>query len=75
MWRENGLRDDPPGVYMDQLIWYDQNLQQDAFIKGAAIFLAGTTDRQWESYDIIGHKSGRMADLLMQYLQVHPPAG
>jgi len=59
---------------MDQLIWYDQNLQQDVFIKGAAIFLAGATDRQWESYDIIGHKSGRMADLLRQYLQAHPPA-
>jgi hypothetical protein len=75
MWRENGLRDDPPGVYMDQLIWYDQNLQQDAYIKGAAIFLAGTTDRQWASYDLIGHNAGRMADLLMQYLQAHPPAG
>lgn len=73
MWVENGLRDDPPGVYMDQLIWYDQNLQQDEYVKGAAIFLAGTNDSQWESYDIIGHNAGRMADLLLQYLAVHPP--
>jgi hypothetical protein len=75
MWVDNGLRDDPPGVYMDQLIWYDQNLQQDDYIKGAAIFLAGTGDSQWVSYDIIGHNAGRMADLLLQYLEVHPPAG
>lgn len=73
MWTANGLRDDPPGVYMDQLIWYDQNLQQDDYVKGAAIFLAGTSDPQWFSYDIIGHDAGRMADLLMQYLSVHPP--
>jgi len=71
MWQKSGLRDDPPGVYMDQLIWYDQNLQQDSYIKGAAIFLAGTNDRQWDSYNILGPKAGRMADLLQQYLEVH----
>lgn len=72
-WLENGLRDDPPGVYMDQLIWYDENLQRDDYIKGSAIFLAGTNDARWESYDILGAGSGRMVDLLRQYLQVHPP--
>jgi hypothetical protein len=73
MWRDNGLRDDPPGVYMDQLIWYDQNLQQDAYIKGAAIFLVGTNDEKWRSYDILNPKGGRMGELLTQYLQAHPP--
>lgn len=72
-WRANGLRDDPPGVYMDQLIWYDQNLQQDDYIKGAAIFLAGSNDDRWASYDILGPDAGRMGDLLQQYLEVHPP--
>ncbi len=73
-WLANGLRNDPPGVYMDQLIWYDQNLQQDDYIKGAAIFLAGSHDRQWDSYDILGPGAGRLPDLLLQYLEVHPPA-
>ena len=73
MWKANGLRDDPPGVYMDQLIWYDENLQQDDYIQGAAIFLAGTNDPQWETYDILGNGSGRMSELLSQYLVVHPP--
>lgn len=73
-WLANGLRNDPPGVYMDQLIWYDQNLQQDDFIKGAAIFLAGSNSPQWASYDILGPGAGRLPDLLIQYLEVHPPA-
>ncbi len=72
-WIDNGLRNDPAGVYMDQLIWYDQNLQQDAYIKGAAIFLAGSHDKQWDTYDILGPRSRNMADLLSQYLQAHPP--
>jgi hypothetical protein len=72
-WLANGLRNDPPGVYMDQLIWYDQNLQQDDYIKGAAIFLAGTNDKQWESYDILDDGAGRLPELLTQYLEVHPP--
>jgi hypothetical protein len=72
-WLANGLRDDPPGVYMDQLIWYDQNLQQDSYIKGAAIFLAASNDDRWKSYDILGPNAGRMGELLQQYLEVHPP--
>jgi len=72
-WLENGLRNDPPGVYMDQLIWYDENLQRDEYIKGSAIFLAGSNDEQWDSYDILGQDAGRMFDLLTQYLEVHPP--
>ncbi len=66
-WLVSGLRDDPPGVYMDQLIWYDKELRQDNYVKGAAIFVAGASPG-WESYDILG----RTADLLQQYLEVHP---
>ncbi len=73
IWLDNGLRNDPPGVYMDQLLWYDQNLQQDNYIKGAAIFLAGGDDPQWASYNILGPGTGRLADLLQQYLTVHQP--
>jgi len=72
-WLSNGLRNDPPGLYMDQLIWYDENLQQDSYIKGSAIFLAGTSDSQWESYNILGEGSGKMLDLLTQYFEAHPP--
>ena len=73
-WLLNGLRNDPPGVYMDQLIWYDENMQQDDYIKGSAIFLAGSNDSQWDSYDVLGSDAGNMFQLLTQYLNVHPPA-
>jgi hypothetical protein len=66
-WLTNGLRNDPPGVYMDQLIWYDSELQKDNYVKGAAIFVAGASSG-WESYDILG----RTGELLQQYLEVHP---
>ena len=66
-WLDNGLRNDPPGVYMDQLIWYDEELRKDAYIKGATIFLAGASPG-WETYDILG----RTGELLQQYLEVHP---
>jgi hypothetical protein len=72
-WLANGLRNDPPGLYMDQLIWYDENLQQDDYVKGSAIFLAGANDPQWNSYDLLGSNAGRLPELLMQYLQAHPP--
>lgn len=76
MWLDElGFRDDPPGVYMDQLLWYDQHLQQDSFVKGAAIFLAGTNTEDWRTYDILDPRAGRMADLLRQYLSVHLPDG
>lgn len=67
LWLDSGLRNDPPGVYMDQLIWYDSELQKDDFVKGATIFVAGASPG-WESYDILG----RTAELLQQYLKVHP---
>ncbi len=67
LWLANGLRNHPPGVYMDQLIWYDSELQKDDYVKGAAIFAAGASPG-WESYEILGET----ATLLGQYLKVHP---
>ena len=67
-WHSNGLRPDMPGVYMDQLLWYDSEMQKDAYVKGAAIFSAGGSPG-WESYEILG----RTTELLTQYLEVHPP--
>lgn len=67
-WISNGLRADIPGVYMDQLLWYDSELYKDDYVKGAAIFAAGAS-QGWESYEILG----RTIELLTQYLEVHPP--
>ncbi|MGD8399033.1 MAG: hypothetical protein PVG11_09270, partial [Anaerolineae bacterium] len=38
--------------YLEQLDWYDRQLQQDPYVAGAAIYCCGTGDAQWSTYDI-----------------------
>ncbi|MEA3345908.1 MAG: hypothetical protein U9Q78_06660 [Chloroflexota bacterium] len=51
--------------YLDQLIWYDQNLQEDDYVAGATIFCLGTLDPTWDTFDL----SGEMVSLLANYLR------
>ncbi len=56
------------GFYMEQLAWYDAELQKDDYVIGAAIFaLAAPTG--WLSYEI----GGPWLAIFKQYLAVHPP--
>jgi hypothetical protein len=68
-WAGLGMGWDTPGNYVEQLAWYDRELQLDSYVKGAAIF-AMTAFQEWESYQILGNA----AAILHQYLSVHPPA-
>jgi hypothetical protein len=55
------------GFYVEQLAWYDAELNLDDYVIGAAIFaLAGP--QGWESFEI----GGITTDILEQYLSVHP---
>ncbi len=69
LWQEEGMiRTTDFGFYMEQLAWYDSELQKDDYVIGAAIFtLAGTAG--WESYEI----GGPWLTIFKQYLSVHPP--
>ena len=69
LWRSQGMvRNTDFGFYMEQLAWYDAELQKDDYVIGAAIFtLAGTAG--WESYEI----GGPWLEIFKQYLSVHPP--
>ena len=69
LWRSlQDVRNTDFGFYMEQLAWYDAELQRDDYVIGAAIFiLAGPGG--WDSYEI----SGPWLDILEQYLSVHPP--
>lgn len=67
-WNELGMGTDTPGNYVEQLAWYDAQLQQDDYVKGAAIFAAAASPG-WESYEVLGDVFG----FLRQYLSVHPP--
>jgi hypothetical protein len=66
-WDELGMGKDAPGNYMEQLAWYDAELQQDAYLLGAAIYAAAASPG-WESFEILGE----VEPFLMQYLSVHP---
>jgi hypothetical protein len=71
-WDQLGMGSDAPGNYMEQLAWYDANLQQDDYVKGAAIFAAAASPG-WESYELLGDE--RVEPFLSQYFSVHPVRG
>ena len=68
-WRSEGAVGNTDfGFYMEQLAWYDAELQKDEYVIGAAIFaLAGPAG--WQSYEI----GGPWLAIFKQYLSVHPP--
>jgi hypothetical protein len=49
---EQGMGLDSGQVYVDQLAWYDQELQKDDYVIGLTIFSAGSPWGQWKSFDI-----------------------
>lgn len=68
-WRSQGLVSTlPEGFYVEQLAWYDSHLAQDDYVRGASIYTLAGPDG-WQSYEI----HGLVADILGQYLSVHPP--
>ena len=62
-WEDEGhMRTTAPGFYIEQLAWYDRQLQQDHYVKGAAIYALGAS-RGWGSFELVGHS----AEILHQY--------
>jgi hypothetical protein len=69
-WNKIPLDPDAFWAYMDQLQWYDEQLQKDDWVIGATLFVAGG-QAHFESYELVGE----MGELLTQYLMAHPAAG
>ena len=69
-WKTQPLDPDAIWAYMDQLQWYDEELQKDEVVVGATIFIAGATSN-FVTYDIVGE----MGELFTQYLMAHPAWG
>ena len=68
-WGANlGMGYDGAGNYIEQLAWYDAELRLDDYVKGAAIYALATSGG-WETYELLGEP----AQILHQYLSVHPP--
>lgn len=51
-WAQQGLGKGGSQAYIQQLAWYDGQLQQDDYVIGMAIFTAGSPSGQWLSFDI-----------------------
>jgi hypothetical protein len=67
-WADLGMGQDAAGNYIEQLAWYDSQLQWDDYVLGSAVF-AMTAFQEWDSYQL----QGEAAQILQQYLSVHPP--
>ncbi len=51
-WKEQGLGGNPLEIYIEQLLWYDQQLQDDDYVVGMAVFTVGAMNPDWQSYDV-----------------------
>ncbi len=51
-WKDQGLGEDGVRAYIEQLAWYDAELQKDAYVIGFAVFTAGPMGEDWRSFDI-----------------------
>lgn len=66
-WKDEGqVRTTAAGFYIEQLAWYDSQLQQDYYVRGASIYALGASNG-WGSFELVGHS----ADILHQYFAVH----
>ena len=55
--------------YLQQLAWYDGELQRDPYVVGACVSTLGGGSLAWDNYDIKGEMSAKLAD----YIAAHPP--
>jgi hypothetical protein len=53
-WREHDNEPDKADYYFRQLVWYDRELQKDAYVIGATIFTFGNWGGTWKHFDIAG---------------------
>lgn len=63
-WRTAGDSRDAERYYAEQLIWYDREIQKDAYVLGATIFTFGTISATWEPYNVAGTR-------VPQYIAAH----
>ena len=66
-WKQDNIAPDGITGYLDQLTWYDEELQKDDHVIGATIYVAGGGEGG-SSYEL----SGDMADKLAWYWGAHP---
>jgi hypothetical protein len=53
-WATHDNEPDMADYYFRQLVWYDQELQKDAYVIGATIFTWGNFGQPWKDFDVAG---------------------
>jgi hypothetical protein len=51
-WMSRGWAENAIDAYMEQLDWYDEQVRQDDYVIGFAVFTAGAMGQRWQSYDV-----------------------
>jgi hypothetical protein len=60
---------DPLYLYLDQLEWYDRQVQQDGYVIGWALFTAGAMGDRWDSYDVTDYLRYIAAEIVVPQAQ------
>jgi len=68
-WRDHDREPDAADYYFQQLVWYDQELQNDEYVVGATVFCFGNYGAPWSAFDVAGTA---VADKLTAYAQAYP---
>lgn len=68
-WAMHHNEHDKEDFYFRQLVWYDNELQKDDFVLGAAVFTWGSFGLPWSGFDIAGTDVARK---LVTYTQQNP---
>lgn len=59
---------DPEHYYAEQLLWYDRELQKDAYVRGAAIFTVGAMTVEQQAFEVAG-AGQRISQFLVEAIQ------
>jgi len=68
-WSEHDNEPDKASYYVRQLIWYDEEMQKDAYVIGATIFTWGSFGPPWSDFDVAGTD---VAKGLIEHVQADP---
>jgi hypothetical protein len=68
-WAAHDNEPDKADFYFRQLVWYDDQLQQDPYVVGAAVFTWGSFGPPWSDFDVAGTE---VADKLIERAQDNP---
>jgi hypothetical protein len=67
-------RDIPAQFYVEQLKWYDREMQKDPFVIGATIFTFGNYGGSWVAFDVTGtDAAGLLTEYVKQSKSAAPP--